>query len=53
MRKRMMRVIVGVVALTMLAGMGGCSAPKPHFYTMSNTASVVTVDHNHDGNQTV
>ena len=49
MRKRMMRAVVGAAALIMLAGMGGCSAPKPHFYTMSNTVSVVTVDHNHDG----
>lgn len=48
MRKRMLRTIVGMVAVTMLAGLGGCSAPKPHFYTMSNMASVVTVDHNHE-----
>lgn len=53
MRKRMMRAAAGVAALAVLAGLGGCSAPKPHFYTMSNTSSVVTVDHNHDGNQTV
>lgn len=49
MRKRMMRVIVGVAALAVLAGLGGCSAPKAHFYTMSNTTSVVEADHNHDG----
>lgn len=49
MRKRMMRAAAGVAALIVLAGLGGCSAPKPHFYTMSNTASVVEADHNHDG----
>lgn len=48
MRKRMIKAIVGVAAVVVLAGMGGCSVPKPHFYTMSNTASVVTVDHNHE-----
>lgn len=48
MRKRMMRAIVGVAAVVMLAGMGSCSAPNPHFYTMSNTVSVVEEDHNHD-----
>lgn len=49
MRKRTMRIAAGVAALIVLAGLGGCSAPKPHFYTMSNTVSVVTVDHNHAG----
>lgn len=49
MRKRMMRAAAGLAALTVLAGLGGCSAPKPHFYTMSNTTSVVEADHNHDG----
>lgn len=49
MRKRMMRAAAGVAALAVLVGLGGCSAPKPHFYTMSNTVSVVTVDHNHAG----
>lgn len=48
MRKRMMRVIVGVAAVVVLTGLGGCSVPKPHFYTMSNTASVVDVFHNHE-----
>lgn len=41
--RKMMRAIVGVAAVVMLAGMGGCSAPKAHFYTMSNTVSVVAL----------
>lgn len=48
MRKRIMRAVAMVAAVVVLAGLGGCSVPKPHFYTMSNTASVMAVIHNHE-----